>query len=159
MSTEDNFKKELWAYAGRRTDTMKQQDVWCPLIINDGRTLVHDSHFFTAQKSIPTIGGVYEVECMRSKPAPNSTGERISARVSSARFVKMLGDEHNATVLQWKTEHDISEVERNMQAIEKKGKELHLELLRPIREVYKQASFSQQAAIEALVLRYIRRGG
>lgn len=153
---DDAFTEELWVYAGRRMSKSGLQDGFYQVATQTGDQLAGSTllSFEQLKGAARTVGGIYRVPVARKD-------ERVVIRFSMMQFVRMLPTDswgHDKLVLEWKLLHDAALLLKDMAGVERKGKELHLELLKPLRDAYQNSSFSQQAAIEALVLRYIRRG-
>lgn len=148
---EETFHEELWAYSGKRLNHGKEEvDRFVNLqLINNG----DDTPCFIVDCQRGrrfTVGGIYAVEV---------SADGLSARLGGAKFKRMLPDTFSSVVLGWKTQHDVVQLTLDARKLEAKSTNMHLEILEPIRKLYRGAMPSRQAAIEVAVLRYLRRQG
>jgi hypothetical protein len=146
IAPSDDYVKQLWVYAGHRPGAdVHTVDTYH--ILNDEQLDSGNTFACKAKRSTRTIGGIYEVWV-----SPDGT----KARVEGATYKAMFADKER--VIRWKFAHDEHEASREVAALEKSGKQLHLEVLKPLLDVYAKASFRQRVALEVLVLRYLRSG-
>ena len=113
----------------------------------DGTTLGSELIFGRKALDGSFIGAVYEVE---------KTGD-TSFKLASRRYVGKFQDE--AVVAQWQLDARAKKIEEEAARLEKKDKDIPaaLNLMAPLRKLYRNSLPDRKRAIEALLLDYLRR--
>lgn len=130
---------------------------WCDLeggapgatlrIVNEDGSLGRELVFARKALSGSVIGGVYEVE------QTGPTSYVLTKRQYRGQY------QDKAMVAQWQTANRAAQLTIESARMEKKDKDLPaaLELMEPLREMYKKALPNRKRAIEIVLLNYLRQ--
>lgn len=150
-TTTTRFTKEKWVFLGLRT----MGDLSLALAFHKtqagklvGRELYYSrGKVRNSARFVP--GGIYVVEASRRK-------DGTSAKITDAVYESTWEDKDQ--VSDWQAEHDIAETSRRIRSIEKREKESKLvaETLKPLRRLYRNSDATGRAALEGVVLKYLR---